>query len=60
MNYKKRCKDCCYMFILENTHFLEITTIPNGEWCCECYEKLCKEIKECPQNENYINVKFKY
>ena len=46
MNYKERCKNCCYLFKFT----------PKGEWCCDCYEKLCKQINVCPQVENTDEV----
>lgn len=54
LNYKERCKDCCYLFEIYDDDF-----VPNGEWCCECYEKLCKQIYKCPQIDEIEIVEVK-
>lgn len=45
--YKERCKDCYYLFEDDNK-----------EWCCDCYEKYCKNILSCPQVEEIEEVEF--
>lgn len=54
MNYKERCKDCFYLFEGDGTE--DFT--PKGEWCCDCYEKMCKQIFNCPQVDKDTEVKY--
>lgn len=50
MNYKERCKDCFYLFEGDDDNI-------KGEWCCDCYEKLCRQIYKCPQVDDIDEVK---
>ena len=34
----KRCQDCAYLYGDEN-----------DEWCCDCYNKFCKDIEYCDE-----------
>lgn len=45
--YKERCKDCYYLFEGDNK-----------EWCCNCYERYCEDILNCPQIEDVDEVEF--
>ena len=57
--YKKRCKDCCYMYKTDGNDYILYGELGiKGEWCCECYEKLCRHIFKCPQVDDIDEVKY--
>ena len=59
INYKQRCKNCCYMYISTDMFPQLITNKQNKKWCCECYEKFCEQIYKCPQVDDVDIVEVK-
>ena len=40
-----------------NDYFLYGELGTKGEWCCDCYEKLCRQIYKCPQVDDIENIR---